>query len=177
METIEEVLHIEEISEPERKCRELYGVEPKIRNWRQYNLGRVEEGWEYWEESKRKESFGHYKITQPWRKDKESTISQHENRCIYWEEYWYNKFDGNKQMELIKYLCRILDTYVSISPAEPVTDETEEVYYDVGTDYQDKEGVPIVGHGTVEDGLYNFLIDLYPRLTPNQILKIREILE
>ena len=128
METIEEVLHIEEVSEPERKCRELYGVEPKIRNWRQYNLGRVEEGWEYWLESKVKEKLGHYKITQPWKKDKQSTLSQQENRCIYWEEYWYNKFDGNRQMELIKYLCKILDTYISISPELPCSFLIEQRY-------------------------------------------------
>ena len=169
--------NLEEVSNSERECRELYGVQPKVRNWRQYNLGRVEEGWFYYKEAIEKEKLGLYKITQKWNKTKDETINADENKCIYWEEYWYTTFDGNKQMELIKYLCRILDTYISISPSEPVDDEDEEITYDIGTDYQDKEGVPIMGCGTVEDALYMFLIDLYPRLTPNQILKIREILE
>ena len=166
--------HLKTVSNAERECRTLYGVQPKERKWRQYNLGRVEEGYFYYEESIEKENLGLYKITQKWNKSKDETINAEENKCIYWEEYWYSTFDGNKQMSIIIYLVQQLNTYIMIQPCEDnfYLDE-----FDIGTDYQDKDGVPIVGSGTIEDAIYKFLIDLYPRLTPNQILKIREILE
>ena len=47
--------HLQEVSNVERECRTLYGVQPKERKWRQYNLGRVEEGYFYYEESIEKE--------------------------------------------------------------------------------------------------------------------------
>jgi len=171
METVEDVLHIEPIREIERQCRNYYNVEPKIRNWRQYNLGRVEEGWEYWEESKRKESFGHYKITQPWRKDKDSTLSQHENRCIYWEEYWYNKFDSEKQLNIFQYLIQEFKCPINVEPADEPNEFWVIMYKQFGS------GSSVQAHGTFDVCIYKILCVIYPYLTPNQILKIKEILE
>lgn len=169
---VEEVLNIEEVPEVERQCRNYYNVEPKIRQYRQYNLARVEEGYYYWLESQEKEKLGHYKITIPWRKDKESTLSQEENRCIYWEEYWYREFDAQKQLDIIKFLTTEFKQPIHIEKTTP-----GDSYFISMDNIKLGSGNCVSTYDTFDKCLYKILCVIYPYLTPNQILKVKEILE